>query len=192
MTTPPSLTETQRLVLERAAEHPDGRLTGFPDGVKGGARTKVLTALASKGWITEYRGHWFLAAGAAAALERDVPPPIPTMPAVIQTDTPPMLVEEIGDEAPTDDALAARRDIDPPATAAMAIQPPRTRENSKQATVVAMLKRPEGATIAQICASTGWQSHTVRGTFAGAFKKKLGLTITSEKAPGGERVYRAD
>jgi len=73
----------------------------------------------------------------------------------------------------------------------MAIQPPRTRENSKQATVVAMLKRPEGATIAQICASTGWQSHTVRGTFAGAFKKKLGLTITSEKAPGGERVYRA-
>jgi hypothetical protein len=55
--------------------------------------------------------------------------------------------------------------------------------------VIALLKRPEGATIAQICASTGWQSHTVRGTFAGAFKKKLGLTITSEKPQGGERIY---
>jgi len=54
-----------------------------------------------------------------------------------------------------------------------------------------MLQRPEGTTIAQICALTGWQSHTVRGTFAGALKKKLGMTITSEKSQGGERVYRA-
>ena len=67
---------------------------------------------------------------------------------------------------------------------------PRTRENSKQSQVIAMLKRPEGATIKQICELTDWQAHTVRGTFAGAFRKKLGLTITSDKAEGGERVYR--
>lgn len=67
---------------------------------------------------------------------------------------------------------------------------PRTRENSKQAEVIRMLQRPEGATIAQICNATGWQAHTVRGTFAGAFKKKLGLTIVSDKAQCGERVYR--
>jgi hypothetical protein len=66
---------------------------------------------------------------------------------------------------------------------------PRTRENSKQAQVIAMLKRPDGATIAQICAATGWQAHTVRGTFAGAFKKKLGLEITSSKEQGSERIY---
>ena len=66
---------------------------------------------------------------------------------------------------------------------------PRTRNNSKQAQVIAMLKRPEGATIAQICAATGWQAHTVRGTFAGAFKKKLGLEITSSKEQGSERIY---
>jgi len=66
---------------------------------------------------------------------------------------------------------------------------PRTRDNSKQAQVIAMLKRPEGATIAQICAATGWQAHTVRGTFAGAFKKKLGLEITSSKEQGSERIY---
>ena len=67
---------------------------------------------------------------------------------------------------------------------------PRTRENSKQAAVIQMLQRPEGATINQICAATGWQAHTVRGAFAGALKKKRGLTVTSEKLDGGERVYR--
>jgi hypothetical protein len=59
----------------------------------------------------------------------------------------------------------------------------------KQATVIQMLQRPEGATVQQICETTGWQAHTVRGTFAGAFKKKLGLTIVSDKAQGGVRVY---
>jgi hypothetical protein len=56
--------------------------------------------------------------------------------------------------------------------------------------VIRMLQRPEGATIRQICEATGWQQHTVRGTFAGAFKKKLGLNLVSEKSAGGERVYR--
>jgi hypothetical protein len=74
-------------------------------------------------------------------------------------------------------------------------QPPvkaiRTREHSKQATIIGMLQRAEGATIAQICEATGWQAHTVRGTFAGAFKKKLGMTITSDKTQGGVRTYRA-
>ena len=69
---------------------------------------------------------------------------------------------------------------------------PGTRANSKQAEVIAMLKRPEGATISEICTATGWQQHTVRGTFAGAFKKKLGLEITSVKEPGRDRVYRID
>ncbi|CAH0443909.1 DUF3489 domain-containing protein [Ralstonia pseudosolanacearum] len=67
---------------------------------------------------------------------------------------------------------------------------PRTRENSKQARVIEMLRRPEGATVSQICQETDWQAHTVRGMFAGTLKKKLGLTITSEKTSDGERVYR--
>ena len=74
--------------------------------------------------------------------------------------------------------------------AATAQAKPRTRDNSKQAEVIRMLQRPEGATIGQICTATGWQAHTVRGTFAGAFKKKLGLNIVSDKPQGGERIYR--
>ena len=64
------------------------------------------------------------------------------------------------------------------------------REGTKQARLIAMLKRPEGATIAQVVEATGWQPHTVRGAFAGALKKRLGLTVTSEKVEGGDRVYR--
>jgi hypothetical protein len=66
----------------------------------------------------------------------------------------------------------------------------RPRESTKEALLMDMLRRPEGATIAQIMAATGWLAHTCRGAFAGALKKKRGLTIISEKAHGGERVYR--
>ena len=45
------------------------------------------------------------------------------------------------------------------------------REGTKQEAVLAMLRREEGATIAQICGATGWQQHTVRGFFAGLKKK---------------------
>ena len=63
-----------------------------------------------------------------------------------------------------------------------------THEGKQQ--VVRMLQRPEGATVRQIYDATGWQAHTVRGAFAGAFKKKLGLTLVSDKQLGGERIYR--
>ncbi len=68
-------------------------------------------------------------------------------------------------------------------------RPRRRREGTKQALLVDMLRRPEGATIDQIVEATGWQRHTARGAISGAIKKKLGLTVTSEKTEGGERTY---
>lgn len=109
------------------------------------------------------------------------------------------LIEQTGTDLVISAAGYAALGVEPPKpqveqaaepAKAAAPAPRRTRDNSKQAQVIAMLKRPEGATIAQICAATGWQQHTVRGTFAGAFKKKLGLALASEKAQGSERIYR--
>ena len=64
------------------------------------------------------------------------------------------------------------------------------RKGTKQALLVGMLRRPEGATIGQIVEATGWQRHTARGAISGAVKKKLGLAVTSEKTEDGERTYR--
>ncbi len=60
---------------------------------------------------------------------------------------------------------------------------------SKQHEVIAMLRRPEGATVDEVASATGWQRHTVRGVFSGTLKKKLGLTIASAEEERG-RVYR--
>jgi hypothetical protein len=68
-------------------------------------------------------------------------------------------------------------------------RPADAKRPSKQDAVIAMLRRPEGATIDEVVRATGWQRHTVRGVFSGSLKKKLGLTIASAKEERG-RVYR--
>jgi Protein of unknown function (DUF3489) len=73
---------------------------------------------------------------------------------------------------------------------------PAPRAGTKQALLIEMLKRPEGATVEQIAAVTGWQKHTIRGAISGALKKTLGLTVEATRTPdeagakGRSTVYR--
>jgi hypothetical protein len=159
------LTPAQHAILAHAIHNTDGKIIWFPDNIKGGARKKVLEGLFNRAFITPLGSDWFIAAEGYDALGVPRPGPITAeaLDEIIKS-------AEVGDKSQT----PVRR----------------TRDNSKQATVIGMLKRPEGATIQQIIEVTGWQQHTIRGTFAGSFKKKLGLNITSSKETGAERIYR--
>jgi hypothetical protein len=64
------------------------------------------------------------------------------------------------------------------------------RENSKKAIVLELLRRSDGATIADIMAATEWQAHSVRGFLSGSLTKKMGLSIGSTKRADGVRIYR--
>ena len=160
------LTPSQQQILSHAAQSTSGKIEWFPDNIKGGARKKVLDSLFNRALITPLGDEWFVAAEGYDALGLPRPGPI--------TVTDPEI-----EAAVTAIETKARAEA----------KTPRTRDNSKQATVLSMLKRPAGATIPHICEATGWQAHTVRGTFAGAFKKKLGLNLVSDKGEG-DRVYR--
>ena len=63
------------------------------------------------------------------------------------------------------------------------------RDGSKAAKIIDLLKRPNGATLAEIMKATDWQAHSVRGFISGSLGKKMGLAVVSAKRPDGERVY---
>ncbi len=155
------LTPAQHAILAHAHNHTDGKITWFPENIKGGARKKVIDSLFKRALITYDGTDWFVAAEGYEAL--GVPRKAPVSAQALDE-----VIEE---------ASKAK---------------PRIRDSSKQALVIAMLERPDGATIAQICEATGWQQHTVRGTFAGALKKKLGLTVTSRKSDNEDRIYQIE
>jgi len=67
---------------------------------------------------------------------------------------------------------------------------PAKRTDSKQQQLIAMLQRPEGATIVELTKKLEWQPHTVRGAIAGALKKRLKLQVDTKKEEGRGRVYR--
>jgi len=114
---------------------------------------------------------------------------------LVINDTRDWLVRYLIDRAgldPETAVLAALRAVialklpEPPAQTISARQP---RTGTKQDQVIALLRRPQGATLAEIGEATGWAPHTCRGVLAGALKKRLGLTVTSTKEAGGERTY---
>lgn len=192
-----ALTPAQRAVLTLAAQT-RGRLEQFPPTLHGGARIKVVHALSIAGLVERVATDYRLTSSGYAAIGR-TPPGAPAPASATHKQrgarakmTREQLVKEVHarfiaqqtEAGAAGDAAIERTPPCPPAPA------PRSRANSKQAQVIALLQRPEGATIAQLCQATGWQPHTVRGTFAGVLKRKLGLSLHSEKTPGGARVYR--
>jgi hypothetical protein len=63
------------------------------------------------------------------------------------------------------------------------------RAESKSAQILALIRRPKGATLAELAKVTGWQNHSIRGFLSGTVGKRMGLTVESTKREDGARVY---
>jgi hypothetical protein len=185
-----ALSDSQLVVLSAACQRLDRSVYPLTAKLPGGAAAKVLGALLKQGLIKEVqakredtvwredkkRGRLTLRATPAAFEALGIDP----------AETP---AEGEGDasEPATDAGGSARRSRK---KGEAKEKTPRTRADSKQAKLIAMLKRRDGATIEEIAKAFDWRPHTVRGAIAGALKKKLGLNVASEKDDTRGRIYR--
>lgn len=184
MTTP---SDTQSLILSRAATRPGNLALPLPDGLVGAAAKMVVGKMIARGWVEEVE----------ANLRRGEPMWRETGDGhgttLIATEAG---LEAIGIEPVVASAVASVRRAKPKAEPAetpddtATAKPVAVRAGTKQAQIIALLQRPEGATVAEMVEATGWLAHTVRGCISGALKKKLGLPIAAERVEGRGTVYR--
>jgi hypothetical protein len=185
------LTDTQRIILSKASQRTDRLALPLPKTIKGGAALKVINPLIERGLLDEVDANRKL----GDPVWRDTGDGHAVT--LIITDKG---LEAIGVEPdrphgavqlatqPEKARKASNAKASPAAAAPQEAKP--HREGTKQSAMIDMLRKPEGATLDEIAAATGWQKHTIRGAMAGALKKKLGLTIASDKVDGRGRVYK--
>ena len=172
------LSDTQSVILSAASQRTNRLALPLPKSLKGGAAHKVVSALVAKGLLKEVKANRKL--NDPVWRETDDGHPLTLI--VTDAGLAAIGIETESPREPHTEGPAAAQPATP--------KERKTREGTKQALVIEMLRRPEGATIPEIVEATAWAPHTTRGFFAGALKKKLGLTITSEKDEMRGRVYR--
>ena len=86
---------------------------------------------------------------------------------------------------------AAKKEAKPASKKAAKVKEAKVpREFSKKAIVLDLLRRKDGATMAEIAKATDWQKHSIRGFISGNLMKKMDLPVESFKNEAGERTYR--
>ena len=174
----PKLTDTQSLILSAASQRADNLAMPLPKGLHGAAAKKVVSMMIGRGWLEEVDAD----VRKGEPLWRETGDGHGTTLAVTDAG-----LLAIGVEPVVVKTMAAIRTNTAQPSAPKSATP---REGTKQAQIISLLQRPEGATIAEIGAATGWQAHSARGMISGALKKRLGLPVVSEKVEGRGTVHR--
>ena len=183
------LSDAQLVVLSTACQRPDRSVYPLTVKLPGGAAAKVLGSLLNKGLIKEVQAKredtvWREDKKRGRLTLRATPAAFEAL-GIEQDEVPDQ--SESDAHAPAEAGTGSRRKRKGGKAKA---KPSSARANSKQAQLIEMLKRPDGATIEEIVKKFDWQTHTVRGAIAGALKKKLGLDVASEKDEKRGRIYR--
>ena len=181
----PKLTDTQTIVLSRAATRPGNLAMPLPDGLHGAAAKKAVAAMISRGWLEEVDAD--LRKG--EPLWRETGDGHGTTLIATEAGLEAIGIEPVVAKA-TSAARKAKPDPAPTPQSPDAPKPVAVRAGTKQAQIIALLQRPEGASITEIVEVTGWAPHSARGMISGALKKKLGLAVTTAKDEHRGRIYR--
>lgn len=181
------LSDSQLVVLSTACQRDDRSIYPLIAKLPGGAAAKVLNSLLNKGLIKEVQAKredtvWRDDKKRGRLTLRATPAAFDALGITQEKVAPPSQDEDVSHG---EDPGSRRKKAPKPEK-----KPRGGRTDSKQAKLIEMLKRPEGATIEEIAVKFEWQQHTVRGAIAGALKKKLGLNVQSEKDEQRGRVYR--
>lgn len=187
----PKLTDTQTIILSRAATRPDNLAMPLPEGLAGAAAKMAIGKMIERGWIEEVEanlrrgeplwretgdGHGTTLIATEAGLAA-----IGIEPVVANTMTN-LRKGKLGLASVSQNE--AERPADPATPKPVAI-----RTGTKQAAIIALLQRPEGASITEIVDVTGWAAHSARGMISGGLKKKLGLEVSTTSDEQRGRIY---
>lgn len=194
------ITDTQSIILSAAAQRDDGNVLPLPGSLRGGAAGKVVGALLKRGWIREEIVDSRTTADAALnRFWRNLPEPDGRAVLLFITAAG---AEAIGVELADTAADAADEAASVPepgrtagtslsgdtsADTAPAASEPRA---GKTTVLLDLLRRADGASMAEMTEATGWQAHTVRAFIATKVRRQLGHEVASEKPKGQDRRWR--
>lgn len=188
----PKLTDTQSIILSRAAVRPGNLAMPLPEGLAGAAAKMAVAKMIERGWLEEVEanirrgeplwretgdGHGTTLIATKAGLAAiGIEPIVATTMTNLR-------------KAKFDLALAPKETAGTSSNPDT-IRPVAIRAGTKQAQIITLLQRSEGAAVAEIAAATGWQVHSIRGFISGGLKKKLALQVKSERDAARGRIYR--